>query len=65
MDSGTMANTRNVFDSIRSINTLVQIFSFDRAPPNAPTGLQKIAFDCFGTYEKITFVKDPLWTLRS
>ena len=62
VDSGT---NNSVFNSIRSINTLVQIFSFDRNPANTSTGLQKIACDCFGTYEKIITVMDPLWTLRS
>ena len=63
--SGTTSNTKTVFDSIRSFNTLVQIFSFDRPPADTGARLQTIACDCFGTYERITTVKNPLWTLRS
>lgn len=62
--SGPSTNTTNVFDYIRSVNTLVQIYSFDRTPTDAKR-LQTIACKCFGTYERITTVKNPLWTLRS
>lgn len=65
VDSGTTANSTSVFASIRSLNTLLQIYSFDRAP-SAASRLKTLACDCFGTYERIiTTVKNPLWTLRS
>ena len=63
--SGDTTSTNDVFNSIRLLNTLVQIFSFDRPPDDLGARLQTIACDCFGTYERITTVQDPLWTLRS
>lgn len=63
--SGDTTSTNDVFNSIRLLNTLVQIFSFDRPLDDLGARLQTIACDCFGTYERITTVQDPLWTLRS
>lgn len=69
VSKATAANSskNNVSDSIRSLHTLVQIYNFDRAGSAArATQLRKIAYDCFGTYERITnSVPNSLWTLRS
>jgi hypothetical protein len=67
VSSGVSANgtTTTVFDSIRNLNVLVQIYSFDRLSSGS-NPLSQLACDCYGTYEKISkTVANPLWTLRS
>uniref|UniRef100_A0A7I4BV55 Protein kinase domain-containing protein n=1 Tax=Physcomitrium patens TaxID=3218 RepID=A0A7I4BV55_PHYPA len=58
-------NSTETFVSIRSINSLVQIYNFGRNSP-VETQLKELSCYCNGTYEQITnAVKNPLWTLRS
>lgn len=57
--------TVTVYDSFRTQQVLVQIFSYDRLTSESTT-LSQVACTCNGTYERILeTVSNPLWTLRS